>query len=165
MDSTYDVCDVGKVEDEDKDEDIATRKIYTGAKYSFGSDGEGPNELYSAYVMYDEVKSLLSGEKSAVSKMRDEYKKKHPTDNSPAAIISRRSGITKDEAAIALNYVGYLDMIANYDPAGRYNFVMPTIDDKESSFRYYNSEVSLGLYAWYSKQTEYDDLRTRNFVV
>jgi hypothetical protein len=56
-------------------------------------------------------------------------------------------------------------MIANYDPAGRYNFVMPTIDDKESSFRYYNSEVSLGLYAWYSKQTEYDDLRTRNFVV
>lgn len=165
MDATYNVCDVGTVEGEDRDQDLEVRKIYTGAKYSFGSDAEGPNELYSSYVMYDEVKSLLSGEQSAVSKMREEYRKKHPLDNSRAGIVARRSGLSKHEAEIALAYGDYLTMIANYNPNNRFNFVAPVVSIEKPILEYHSNEMALQLYAWYSKQAEYDDLRTRNFVV
>lgn len=165
MDGTYNVCDVGTVKGEDKDLDLEVRKIYTGAKYSFGSDADGPNSLYSSYVMYDEVKSLLSDEQSAVSKMREEYRKKHPLDNSKAGIISRRSGLSKHEAEIALVYSDYLTMIANYNPNTRFDFTAPVVSIEKPILEYHSNEMALELYAWYSKQTEYDDLRTRNFVV
>lgn len=164
MDATYDVCDVG-TDTSDHDIDLETRKIYTGAKYSFGSDAEGPNKLYSSYVMYDEVKSLLSDSQSAVSKMREEYRKKHPVDKSEAGIISRRSGMSKHEAEIALAYADYLNVIAAYNPSERFAFTAPVVLIEKPILNYHSDEVALNLYAWYSKETEYSDLRTRNFVV
>lgn len=164
MTGTYDACDVGTNKDDDTDIDLEVRKIYTGAKYAFGSEGDDKNKLYSSYVMYDEVKSLLTNERSAVSKMREEYRKKHPVDDSAAGVISRRSGMTKGEAEIALAYAGYLNEIAAYDPATRM-MGAPVISFEKPILEYHSDEVALTLYAWYSKQTEYDDLRTRNFVV
>lgn len=154
---TYNVCE--KAGDEE------LQKIATGAKYTFGAEGSGPNELYSSYVMYDEVRSLLKGTKSAVGKSREEYQKKHPLDNSEAGIVARRSGMTKYEATIALAYADYLTEIAMYNPASRFDFTAPVVSFEKPILEYHSDEMALELYAWYSKQAEYDDLRTRNFVV
>lgn len=165
---TYEVCEV----ETDKfdnivqtPENLEKLAIFTGAKYSFGSEGDEENKLYSGYALYKEVKSLLSGEESAVSIMRREYEETHPKDRSTAGIISRRSGLTKGEVEVALAYADYLDVIANYNPATRLMTAEPIITFEKPILNYHSDEVALTLYAWYSKQTEYDDLRTRNFVV
>ena len=161
---TYDVCDVG-VDDDDNDIDTEVRAIYTGEKYAFSGENSSRNELYSAYVMYDKVKSLLTGEQGAVSKMWDKYQETHPLDNSTAGLVARRSGMTKYEAEIALAYADYLNMIADYDPAERFAFAAPLVMVEKPILEKQSDDVALNLYAWYSKETEYDDLRTRNFVV
>ena len=163
----YEAC---KIEVDENDqitdpEQIEKLKIYTGGAYSFGSEKTEDLELMSGYALYTEVKSLLSGEESATAAIRREYYAKHPKDNSEAAAIARRSGMTKSEAEIALAYSDYLNMIANYDPSGRQMVTTPVISFEKPILEYHSDEVALNLYAWYSKQTEYDDLRTRNFVV
>ena len=115
--------------------------------------------------MYNQVHSLLTGEKSAVAKSRDEYRAKHPLDNSAAGIVARRSGMTKHEAEIALAYSDYLTVIANYDPSTRFDFTAPVVLVEKPILEKQSDDVALNLYAWYSKETEYSDLRTRNFVV
>lgn len=168
MVGAYEVCEI-EVDDNDNITDpgeLEKLKAYTGAKYSFGSEAGNleENELFSAYALYSEVKSLLSGEESATAKIRSEYLATHPKDDSAAGVISRRSGMTKDEAEVALAYAGYLNEIASYDPATRM-MGAPVISFEEPILEYHSDEIALELYAWYSKQTEYDDLRTRNFVV
>lgn len=167
MVGAYETC---KIEVDDNDnitdpEELEKLKAYTGAKYSFGSEGSDENKLYSGYALYSEVRSLLSGEENTTAKIRDEFYKEHPKDNSAAGIIARRSGLSKEEATIALNYASYLDMIANYDPSNRMTSSDPVISFEKPILNYHSDEVALTLYAWYSKQAEYDDLRTRNFVV
>lgn len=152
----YDACD----------EDHVPIEIATGAKYTFGSQGDNAqNELYSGFALYDKVRSLLTGEQSTVAAIREEYYKEHPLDNSRAGIIARISGMGKDEAELALLYADYLSEVANYDPASRYIFNAPTLTEETPILEYHSNSIALDLYAWYSKQTEYDDLRTRNFVV
>lgn len=141
-------------------------EVATGSKYAFNGEGEDFDaELYAGYAAYDEVRSLLSGEKSQAAVIREEYYKKHPKDNSEAAIIARRSGMTKHEAEIALAYADYLNEIALYNPSSRFDFTAPVVSIEKPILEYHSNEVALELYAWYSKQAEYDDLRTRNFVV
>lgn len=164
---TYEACKI-KVDDEDNILESEKGKLayYTGAAYSFGSEAVDAekNELLSGYALYTEVKSLLSGEESETAKIRKEYYATHPKDNSRAGIISRRSGMSKNEAEIALAYGDYLNMIASYNPAERM-MGAPVVSFDKPILEYHSDEIALNLYAWYSKQTEYDDLRTRNFVV
>lgn len=164
---TYEVCEIETDADDNivqTPENLEKLAIFTGARYSFGSEGDKENELYSGYALYKEVRSLLSGEESAVSILRREYEETHPRDNSTASLISRRSGMTKGEAEIALAYADYLNEIAAYDPSTRM-MGAPVISFEKPILEYYSDSIALELYAWYSKQTEYDDLRTRNFVV
>lgn len=168
MFDTYEVCEI-ETDDEDKitdPEEIKKLNVYTGAKYSFGSDAEDleKNKLHSGYALYTEVKSLLSEEESETARIRREYRALHPEDNSAAGVVARRSGMTKHEAEIALSYADYLDTIANYQPSTR-RMGAPVVSIEKPILEYHSDEVALELYAWYSKQTEYDDLRTRNFVV
>ena len=165
----FDMYETCKIEVDDYDNILDSEKeklaIYTGGAYSFGSEATENIDLYSGYALYSEVKSLLSGEESATAKIRDEYYKEHPKDYSAAGVISRRSGLTKGEAEIALAYADYLNVIATYDPSTRLMTAEPIITFEKPILNYHSDEVALTLYAWYSKQTEYDDLRTRNFVV
>ena len=153
----YDVCDEGAV----------PKEIATGAAYTFGpeSNPEYKAEVYAGYVLYDEVKSLLTGTESAVSEFREKYDAAHPQDNSEAGVVARRSGMTKAEAEVALAYADYLNMIANYDASSRFAFGKPLFEFEEPMLIDYSDTLALNLYAWHLKETEYDDLRTRNFVV
>lgn len=101
--------------------------IGTGAKYTLSNNNYyvEKTRLYSGYALYDKVYSLLSNKKSSVSAYREAYYAAHPRDDSPAGKLARISGMSKEDATIALNYASYLNYIANYNPSTRYAFGAP----------------------------------------
>ena len=141
-------------------------KYSTGAYYTFGGTGAAEYTKYlSGYMLYDEVYSLLSDQESTVAEYRDRYYTAHPQNRSEAGIIAMRSGMSVDEAEMALAYADYLNMIANYDASDRFAFGRPLFEFDTPMLIDYSDTLALNLYAWHLKETEYDDLRTRNFVV
>lgn len=140
-------------------------KYSTGAIYTFGGEGAEYTKLMSGYMLYDEVYSLLSDEESSVAEFRDRYYTKYPQNRSEAGVIALRSGMSVGEAKIALAYSDYLSEIANYDSSNRFKFSEPLFDLDEPMLIDYSDTLALNLYAWHLKETEYEDLRTRNFVV
>ena len=99
--------------------------IANGGKYTMSKENEFFEEmsLYSSYALYDKVSSLLNEKKSSVAEFKEKYYAEHPLDKSAAGVISRRSGMSKAEAEVALAYYSYLDYIAHYRPEERYAFV------------------------------------------
>lgn len=139
----------------------------TGAKYALsGENGNVGNiKKYTAYTLYDTVYSLLSEKKTAAAEIMEEYYAENPRDNSAAGIIARRSGMSKEEARIALDYAAYLDMIAKYDASTRWAFGGFKINVKKDFLIERDEEIKGNLYAVWSKRTEYRDERNRNFTV
>ena len=143
------------------DESIVPHAVATGAAFTAGPEGEDKAKLYSGFVMYDEVRSLLSNEKSKVAVLRDEWRADHPIDNSEAAVVARRSGMSKDEAELALAYADYLTMVAHYNPSTRYAFTAPIVDFEKPILEEHTTKIAEDLYAWRQKETEYEELRNR----
>lgn len=122
-------------------------------------------KLLSAYSLFDRVNSYMNDAKSEMSKIREEYYANHPLDQSPAGRLARISGLTKSEAEIALNYVDYLTMIANYQPSTRYAFGKSSVLIPKTVEFVEDSEIKSSTYlAWFSK-IEYSDVRNRSLVV
>ena len=141
--------------------------LATGVLYSF-TEGQDENlKLYSGYMLHNEVYSLLSDQDSSVSVLREKYYAKHPRDESEAGEIARISGMTKHEAEIALAYGEYLNEIASYDASSRYQFgeISFNLESTQPILKTHSNSVASELLAWYQKETEYEDLRSRNFVV
>jgi hypothetical protein len=116
-------------------------------------------------VLYDKVSSYLDGTVSKVSAFKEKYYKKHPLDNSRAGKIARISGMTKQEAEVALAYADYLTFIARYNPAERYAFGVDLLPpDSHEPLVEHASQVAVDLYVMWHGRTEYDDLRTRTRV-
>ena len=134
---------------------------YKGGCGGAGGNGEIDVELFTAYILYDEVHSLLSGESTAVARAREQYYAKHPQDNSEAAVLARRSGMTKYEAEIALAYEDYLIEIAMYDASNRYQFGELALNIDQPILKHHSDETTVNLYAWYQKEVEYKDVRNR----
>ncbi len=141
--------------------------ISTGSKYTMSSsNGEKDMvEKYSGYMLFDTVNSLLSQKKSSVSIFREEYYAKYPKDDSAVGVVARRSGMSREQAEIALNYANELTRIANYVPAERFMFGRGVISQKEKNILVEHSEdLQLTLLGVWGKKTEYGDNRGRNFV-
>lgn len=146
------------------DQSVATGAAYTlgpegGVNYSEDSGNSGDVNLYTAYMLHEEVYSLLSGTESGASKVRTRYYALHPQDNSEAGRIARISGMTKAEAEIALGYAAYLNEIANYDPSQRFVFgktIVLEIDD-EPTLIAESQKLTGELYAWRQKESEYSE--------
>ena len=121
--------------------------------------------LSSAYALYQMAREIV-GEANEVSIAREKYYEENPRDTSAAGIIAYYSGMTKEEATIALAYADYLNYLAKYDPSTRYSFVADLIPDSspldnlktESDF--YNMT-----YALISKEFAYSDVRNRLVAV
>lgn len=147
----YDVCD--GIED-----------VGTGVDSVFTEDNE-KTKKYAGYVLYDKVSSYLDGTVSKVSAFKEKYYKEHPLDNSRAGKIARISGMTKQEAEVALAYADYLTFIAKYNPAERYAFGVDLLPpDSHEPLVEHASRVAVDLYVMWYGRTEYDDLRTRTRV-
>ena len=133
---------------------------------SGGSNGEINVELFSAYMLYSQVRALLSDGDSSVALVRQRYYAEHPKDNSRAGVIARISGMTKYEAEVALAYSDYLNEIARYDASDRYQFgfnIIGQVSDK-TGVKVHSEKMAGDYVAWYTKEHEFSDLRTRNFV-
>lgn len=153
--SMYDAC-------KGVDDGFATGAIFTrGPEGGDGENSEIDVELFSAYALYDKVYSLLSDEESTMALARERYYAEHPKDNSEAGVIARRSGMTKYEATVALAYADYLNEIANYNPAERYQFgpVDLGLETSEFGLKIHSDKMAGDYVAWYMKETEYRDLR------
>lgn len=142
------------------------KDISTGAYYTLSDSNSNKEnvELYSGYVLHETVYSLLSEKQSAVAAFKDEYYTEYPRDNSPAARIARISGMEKSEAEIALEYLSYLNVIANYNPATRFVFGKLTIENQKPIL-YHDEAIKEEIYCMWCGRKEFADLRNRNFVV
>ena len=107
--------------------------IANGTKYTLSSsNGErSKTEKLAAAALHDTVYSLLAGKQSSLSAYKEQYYAAHPKDESPAGQLARISGLTKEEAQIALNYQAYLNILANYNPDTRYAFSKPAVEIEE----------------------------------
>ena len=145
------------------DDGIAIGSAYTR---SSENDNGGQVNLFSGYVLFDKVDALLEDGTSKVSAYKEKYYKEHPLDNSEAGLIARRSGMTKQEAEIALAYADYLNFIARYNPAERYAFgVNLTVETPREPLVDYANKVAVDLYVMWHGKTEYEDLRNRTQIV
>ena len=135
--------------------------VANGTEYSFTSGHNGDLGLYSGYMLYNQVYSLLSEEDSAVAVARDRYYAEHPRDDSEAGEIARISGMTKAEAEIALAYSDYLTYIANYDASDRHYFGEVDLEIATNDFglKIHSDKMAGDYVAWYMKENEYRDLR------
>ena len=136
----------------------------TGKAYVMTGDNYGVKKA-SAYALYDTVSSLLKEKKSTAQIIREEYRKEHPIDDSPAGRIAIFTGMTKEEAETALAYAQYLNFIARYDASERYAFG-EVFEAPEKGILFEHSEkLNSDLFCFWRKQTEYDDVRNRSFAV
>lgn len=135
--------------------------VATGANYTFSKNADENLDLYSGYMLYNQVYSLLTEQDSSMALARERYYTKYPRDNSEAGVIARISGITKEEAEIALAYNDYLNEIANYNPAERYYFGGDVLDGLVGGFKLkvHSDKIAGDFVAWYMKETEFKDLR------
>lgn len=136
----------------------------TGKNYVMTNNSKDVKK-YSGYTLYNTVASLLSGEQSTASRIMEEYYARNPQDDSPAGVIARRSGMTKQEAERALAYADYLAEIANYDASERYEFGAEfEIPERDGDLVGHANKMSGELYCFWRGRVEYDDLRNQNLV-
>ncbi|MBR2543236.1 hypothetical protein IKF03_01375 [Candidatus Saccharibacteria bacterium] len=100
-------------------------EVAIGSKYTISSSNQFKEaiEVFSAYTLLDTVSALLDEKKSDTAIWKEEYEAKYPQDNSREAILARRSGMSREDAEIALGYMDYMDYLARYNPEERYAFV------------------------------------------
>ena len=142
----------------------AGEDIATGAKYTFSSNNKEEDlkhaHLASAYALYQMANKIV-GNANEVSIAKEKYYAENPLDNSEAGYIARISGMTKDQAEIALAYADYLTYLANYNPSTRYSFINPTgLESSPLDSLEFNEELA-NTYALVSKEIAYSDIRNR----
>jgi hypothetical protein len=144
----------------------ADSDVVTGAKYTLSGSNDYSSKVkkYVGYMMYDRANSMVENVKSEVSKYREEYYKEHPLDNSPAGRIARMSGMTKDEAKLALSYASYLARIRNYNPLERYAFGGPYLRIDNQPLIIDDAEIKEMVYCYWRGKSEYFDLRNKSHV-
>ena len=147
----------------DIEPDVATGKNYTFSAKNSNSDRV---KLLSAYILHDRVSSFLSDEESNVTAFRNKYYEEHPLDNSYEGILARRTGLSKNEIQIALNYGNELIKLALYNPAERYNFMAVFEPYHDNVLSFYRDTSNLALFFGLGiKEFEYQDIRNRSFAV
>ena len=136
----------------------------SGAKYVLSDDNKTIKK-YSGYTLHNVVWSLLSEEKSDMSMILEDYYAEHPLDNSRAGIAARRSGLTKEQAQIALNRIDYLAYVAKYDASTRFAFGAVFEAPEKNELVDHSNKLGGELYCFRREGTEYGDLRGRNYTV
>lgn len=114
------------------------------------------NEKYYQRFIEDQRQAESEGdiEESAVSEYLSRYYEKHPLDNSFEGIIARRSGLTRENVELALNYLELFDFLANYEPDG----LLPVRASESDDFIQYSPDSSPTLFARFSGFLSRSDL-------
>ena len=125
-------------------------------------------EKYKYYSRYSEDQRMMESagiiEKSAVSKLLEDYYKKNPIDNSYEGIIARYSGHTKEDVIATLDTVKFAEWLANYRP-NEYG-PLEHMKEKKTDYNYESKQL---IYSHHenivSKEIIYNDVRNRTFSV
>ncbi len=138
-----------------------------GSKYTLSNENSNKDniELYSGYVLYDTVYSILSEKQSNVAVFKEGYYSKYPKDNSAAGRIARISGMSKEEAGLALDHLDYLNTIATYQPSAKFKFGNLNSFEEKKSEIFKEKTLREGIYYAWCGRREFADVRNRNFVV
>ena len=138
-----------------------------GSKYTLSNENSNKDniELYSGYVLYDTVYSILSEKQSNVAVFKEGYYSKYPKDNSAAGRIARISGMSKEEAELALDHLDYLNTIATYQPSTKFKFGNLNSFEEKKSEIFKEKTLREGIYYAWCGRREFADVRNRNFVV
>ena len=154
----YAACDAVRNSDD--------KAIVSGAAYVISVYNENRAELekMSGYALRDKVESLLTESESTAERIKREYLAEHPVDHSAAGIIAERSGLSKEEAQIALNYYNYLARISNYDPTTRFAFGETLVLKHKSPLKDHSNSIALNYYAVKRGEIEYNSIRNRSFA-
>lgn len=108
-------------------DDDYCRSIADGSRYiNSNSNPYWETEKYhQLWVLSTRVKEnlgLYSAENNPVAVYRAHYDELHPLDNSRSGYLARISGLSKEEAEIALDLIDYYQKIASYNPSARFQF-------------------------------------------
>lgn len=105
------------------------KSVADGSRYINSPDNpyweetEKYHQLWALTARVKENLGFYSASDNPVAVYRANYEKTHPLDNSRSGYLARISGLTKEEAEIALDYIDYYQALANYRPETAYNFV------------------------------------------
>ena len=113
--------------------EAANMKFITG-EFCYSDEAK----KFSSYT--EDLRVLESAgviEKSASVAYMENYYKKHPLDHSDSGIVARYTGMTKEDAEIALGLLEYNTYLANYHPKEK----GPKLPTKIEDYQYESSSV------------------------
>ena len=137
--------------------------VSMGSKYVLGEDEEVSK--IAGYALYDAVNSAIEGKKSEAALILEEYYAEHPEDKSRSGVFARKTGMTIDEADLALGYADYLTFVARYDASDRYAFGVDIEVPSSMGLVKHSSKINGDLYCFWRGRNEYADARNRNLIV
>ena len=118
--------------------------IYDGKEASNIGWTTGENcvkEKYKYFSRYSEDQRVLESagliEQSAITSFLDRYYAKNPLDHSDSGIVARYTGMTKDQAEIALGLIEYNAYLATYHPKEK----GPEKPVRSENYQYENTTV------------------------
>ena len=105
------------------------RSVADGSRYinsesnPYWNSTEKYHQLWVLTARVKENLGFYGSEENPVAVYRSHYDETHPLDNSRSGYLARISGLSKEEATIALGLIDYYQEIANYHPEEAYNFI------------------------------------------
>ena len=122
------------------------KSVADGSRYINSEDNpywESTEKYHQLWALTARVKENLgfyNEEDNPVAVYRTHYEETHPLDNSRSGYLARISGLSKEEAGIALDFIDYYTELANYHPEDTYTFAPTTetlysfISDRENHY-------------------------------
>ena len=148
---------------------VTGESCVAGNNLSSNSDVNSPSwsEEMRYYQRYIEDQRLLESiddnYTSTVTEFLGEYEKENPIDDSYEGILARNSGLPKDVVVAILDYMDYVEYIANYNASERYVFLQEDtynqnkkISINSGNEKYYNVVTNI------MEKISYEELRNKN---
>lgn len=147
---------------------ISGQSCVAGGETLVGAADSPSWDVARDYQRFIEDQSLMESmgviEKSAVTAYLEKYYEENPLDDSYEGMLARYSGLDKETVADVLDVVAYFDYINNYNPAERYAFGAPVVDEGERGIQFENENTMEGMTVAL-EGIIYADVRNRTFVV
>jgi len=128
---------------------------------------------YQRYVEDERILAQMSGEPSTISQYLDKYEAEHPLDTSPKGTLARISGLSPEDAELALDVIAYYNFLDHYDASSRLAMTGDTTDYKNSTTIvseitsekiHFDEDTKLTPVKLITEHIIYTDVRNRSYV-
>jgi len=110
---------------------------------------------------------------SLISQYLDKYEAEHPLDTSPKGTLARISGLSPEDAELALDVIAYYNFLDHYDASSRLAMTGDTTDYKNSTTIvseitsekiHFDEDTKLTPVKLITEHIIYTDVRNRSYV-